>query len=1783
MSTNPLSNQNYINKDFQSIYPELLELVKQLSYRWDPTISNESDPGVVLIKLNAILADKNNYAIDKNMLECFPDTVTQDSNAYQLFNQLGYKMGGYVSATGEASFLWNSDTVKDSNGSIYKVPLKKFTMLSDKDKSIVYTLLEDVSLDMDKYGAEVRGKVIQGVVRDYTVYGDKVIRIDAIDNRNRLYFPLRNVAENGIFIGTWQPNSNNELEFIYSDDAESTVTQVQDPRHWKLVDNLQSQPMGTKCYAVGLDNITNSFYVEFPSDYTDLFGDGISIKYLQTDGYQGNIRPGVLRTFYNDYEIFVPGENGESEALNITKMVDITNVNSLLDGKDPETIDTAYANYKRTVGTFDTLVTLRDYLNYIVNPDFGVASNGVISDRTTDIQSSYKIMKRKEWQDSDLNHFANVLDTKVLKDENGKEHMSAFDLKTYLLSFSPVESVAKFSTPDVSEIRRAYEKSFTLELNTADGWDKLETQQKVLDLIDGAKSVQHNFISKLTSEYYEDPDGNEIEKIYPLFIKNKVNLTMSIVPTSYVTSAQAEEIEKNVYTALYTKLSADKLKFGEELLYETIYDICNAADSRVKAVALDPLEFTPYAVVYIKYKDSLTEGELREIELPTTVVDNSAYPYTTKTLNPHSLDEYVDEDRDVAEIIATDILAKSVLSGSTALYVPSVGFKYDLLMTNAHLYKEVKSVSTHMELEFASDSDMLHSGSGMEITLGENESITLYAPELTGGVSYGAGTKYLYYTRDTYTGTNPLIPSNVDYELQSGQVLFLFLKEEDSSTAPYKYYKYTKGAIINSSIQLVDEKRTKTPLIQKLESLGLGVEGQIVGSTNDAISDIMDTILSTTKTIVVKEINDVELKSATKYFSWITSEYGKDASNNIDYDSSKITFNRRKESGPLVERSYSGGYLYLANFDDYKVKNDGTGALEQYKLTQGQEVMIIEPIESTVKYNVWDEYTNTMKINSAQVTNYRRVTTLMEGDSIRSTGTLYNCNDIELFPVGYSSVLDQEGTWTNLYSESNRRISLERELIGSSSRLKLTAHGMSVLYKEVPVSPSTTYRLKIGASYGHFDPLLTSPGTDGIALYTSYSVGLYKSASGWDPEDTSVTIDSSVGEYEVFYTTASNQTKLYIRIDFLSGTGTNEILYLDELSITPAVREGTFWSVVTNTFDNNDYLAYGGLLTSKGGENQSDSLRLNSVAQLLDKYRNVITLSNGFRIDVLSSNSDTPTTVYYDYIVKNNENFFYANSNRDAIEVLGTGSRVTLKLQYPDGTPKKEIKDSISSTIKRIPLTEKVLPKDNSFWKDKSAFASNLPSIDGTPTVVSYFVNSSSLITLGEGTIIKVRRLGEEVQAGQPVITGQTNSTIVSYVVEDPLYKSLKITSEGIYTSDESVTSEGQAIHWSELDPTALSHFTIQYRNADEDSSSFVELPRAQQSSIAWNGWATLNIKALTDTPQALDYDHKHRFDITYLLPRAENSLVYDSRTATLESEYGGVNQDPIIKYLKFSPGLDLMGGTNVLLAAVGSDNQISYPSLLAYNRRTLDGNQDTTNHNKCSLVVCKDSLGGIIRECTSHMIDSSGKNFVRVNLKPDTPNSLRSIEFHLSNISEDTLSGTLSSNLSVIVPFRFVYNAAADNLSLRAPTLGTFDGQVVNVGNVWKSYVLGVSDGESPTKPLVKANTYYYLKVSLSEDKCVYIPDVQASDFSIPDYLYIYEPYFIDYNLSDLVAENKLLSKISSLDVDNEFDYAYSPEKSVALDNPLLGRRYFRSNHIFNKFTIAQLNNINLTTMNKR
>lgn len=854
-NSNPLNNQNYINKDFQTIYPELLELVKKLTYKWDPTISNESDPGVVLIKLNALIADKNNYNIDKNILECFPDTVTQQGNAYKLYNQLGYNMHWYRGATGQIAMQWQSEPLQLDGVSLH-APIPLFTMVCDEEKTIVYTTLKEVNLDTNAKNTQYVD-AIQGVIRDYTIGSNNLIKITSIDDKNRLYFPITNVAENGIFILNADLKDSDD-KYIFNSLG-----------NWTKVDNLHIEPLNSKVYQFGIDQTTNTPYIEFPTDIANLIGEGLLIKYIQTNGAEGNIPSHKIKSFYTDVNINLNGNIND-----ISQDVKISNPSSITNGTDQESIDNAYVNYKKTVGTFNTLVTLRDYLNYIMGEE--LISNGVVTDRTNDIQSSYKIVNTLD--------NTTTIKTIFMKNENVPE-MSAFDLKTYFLTYSafPMFTSDINIQEQINNYKKAYDKSF--EFNTSKG--NLNTSEEVKNAIKDSKRIEHDFISKLPNR--------------PLIYKNKFNLDITIIPNTLVTETQANEIEKNVYKALYEKLQARNISFGSELSYETIYDICTNADNRIKAIALDNITYNTYAITYLDHDYIENMPIIKDIN--GTIIDPveglNEILISQSVIDPEG-DNYEETFNDN---LALDIAAKNILAGNTSLFDKNSEFKYSLNQRESSIFNNVHSISTSTELEFP---DLISSSSESKgfvyNKLLDNESLFLYAPNLINETEYSVGIKYVYYDKNNGSHKKAL-PAGTNIVLNDGQVLFLFWKSEDSIDAPYLYAKYTKGTILSTTSKLI--ATTNEQLISALETGGYEGEGQILGVLNDIIYDIDDTILSSNKVITIKRLNKVELNDEHNYCYWIT--------NNIEDNKYKIEFEHKTSPTTEVEISYSNGEIVVSN------------------------------------------------------------------------------------------------------------------------------------------------------------------------------------------------------------------------------------------------------------------------------------------------------------------------------------------------------------------------------------------------------------------------------------------------------------------------------------------------------------------------------------------------------------------------------------------------------------------------------------------------------------------------------------------------------------------------------------------------------------------------------------------------------------------------------------------------------------------------------------------------------
>lgn len=534
-----ISNKSYINKDFQTIYPELLSMVSKLTNRWNPETSNESDPGLVLLKLLAFIGDKNSYNIDKNVLECFMPSATQESSMRKLCDMMGYNMKYYRSATTDITFTYMGGMIKGNSDSF---TLKAFdTCITDIDNTVIYTLVQD--LDINAKGINFIVPAIEGTIQTLRVADKATIQLENIDANNRVYFPETLVAENGIFIQN-------------STDANS---------YWDKVDNLNNVIPGTYCYRFGYDSIKGLPYVEFPSDIASLIGSGINIRYIRTSGHQGNVKAGYLTTLYTPTTIKL-NKSGEqvypeiSEDESNANVLVITNSSGTNTGLDPETINDAYNGFKKTIGTFDTLVTCRDYANFIYNmiDEYGsnMVSNTVVTDRRTDYNYSNLITTFSEYGITQLNNVTNST-------------ITPFDLCLYPLK--PITTSYTYNS---------FKQSF----------EPLDSTLFIKNELEDAKSISHDY---------------KVLRPYDVYcFKNYYSLNAKISTTYKVNLFEQNAILTNINNALYVNFNARKLDYGYEIPYDSLLNVITSADSRIKSVSLEEPKVTPFVMLAngIEYK-----------------------------------------------------------------------------------------------------------------------------------------------------------------------------------------------------------------------------------------------------------------------------------------------------------------------------------------------------------------------------------------------------------------------------------------------------------------------------------------------------------------------------------------------------------------------------------------------------------------------------------------------------------------------------------------------------------------------------------------------------------------------------------------------------------------------------------------------------------------------------------------------------------------------------------------------------------------------------------------------------------------------------------------------------------------------------------------------------------------------------------------------------------------------------------------------------------------------------
>lgn len=708
-------------KDYYQIWQELLETAGKLSERWSPESTNESDPGIVLLKVLTAIADKLNYNIDKNTLEAFMPSAAQEESMRKLCEMMGYNMKYYRSATTDVLVYFSStnsakvDYINANN----KITLPKFNQFTNIDEDITYTSLEQAVFSKYNQGIEI--PCIEGTINYCESDNDGRVTLTNLDDNYRYYFPVTNVAENGIFI-------YNLTEY----NTEGT--------QWEQVSNLYIQPLGKPCYKFGYDSKLFLPYIQFPEDVGALIQNGLRIAYITTQGLSGNISAKALCTLVLNAETTESWKNivipDSSETLTFESTdFKCYNASAASNGENKESLNNAYKNFKRTIGTFDTLVTCRDYMNKIydltvsINDTTPLVSNVVVSDIRDDINNAITLCT---FQDYGIAYLDKSLTYEDSTTHEQKAYIDNFDLIIY-----PFNTLHNLNTKS--------------EYDTTFKFDSTDTITNIQAQLENYKTLAH----KLSL-----PDDSSIA-----CIKNYLKLNAKITTNTKVNSAEWQSILSNIKTEIFKNFNARQVDFKEAVPYDDILTVIQDADINIKNVSLD--EPSLYTVVlttdnkeYLLFDDykktiigAINNNQYYDPEDENLI--KSKFSQLEKevweNLDASDRATYIQNNKVIpAKKYYNQLLLRNILAGRVALFDYDTQFQTTVQEAKAKkdsdneyslIYPEGNNVLTTIEpkLKITNINTINENNS---FTVGANEVIQFRAPQFDTEQEYGAYVNY---------------------------------------------------------------------------------------------------------------------------------------------------------------------------------------------------------------------------------------------------------------------------------------------------------------------------------------------------------------------------------------------------------------------------------------------------------------------------------------------------------------------------------------------------------------------------------------------------------------------------------------------------------------------------------------------------------------------------------------------------------------------------------------------------------------------------------------------------------------------------------------------------------------------------------------------------------------------------------------------------------------------------------------------------------------------------------
>lgn len=593
MSTSSKGLIKYTSRDYDSIMKEFWALVPTLTELWKPEA--DADPGVVLGKFLASVADMLGVNLDWLANEIFGPSVTQRKNAEKLFGLIGYTLGWYTAARTEVTFVNNLEhniTLDFGFNGQNFCTLNAYTDITQQPRVITYNILPRTH----EYGAqETRSKreIIASAVDTFSDVdvvtlepGQKVTRVaiegelrqisysvaDIKANNYIIKLPSQHIDTTAVWVQARTSNAFNDDKLTFED------------TNWKQVASASEFVTPEPRFAVTYDNYSNaqiqiSNYLNQLEDYNDNY---ITIYWIECSGAIGSVSENVLGNFLPAK----PGPNPNTMdgilISNLSNTVELPHTHTV-SGKSPETAKEAYINSRYYINTWDSLITIPDY-NRFIKREPGIDA-GIVIDCQKALEINLAIYKNTSLTDAQKSKM-------YITHHDFPENDSAiFDWESILkLGFDPSDPnkyvfATNFKTytamcfaifNDFKEVSYGYNY-----IASADGanptWSKITSDKAFFKRYKMPSDVMAGILldhSACGAMSVELQFGHV--RVFPWYVVGE------IYPKTPVSKDVANNIIARVKEALALYFSPANREFGQKPTVMEVVDVIEKADSRIK-------------------------------------------------------------------------------------------------------------------------------------------------------------------------------------------------------------------------------------------------------------------------------------------------------------------------------------------------------------------------------------------------------------------------------------------------------------------------------------------------------------------------------------------------------------------------------------------------------------------------------------------------------------------------------------------------------------------------------------------------------------------------------------------------------------------------------------------------------------------------------------------------------------------------------------------------------------------------------------------------------------------------------------------------------------------------------------------------------------------------------------------------------------------------------------------------------------------------------------------------